>query len=159
MLALQNNMSKRAEIGDIVEIATPKGYAYAQYTHKHPTYGALIRVLKGIFKEKPENLLNLKTGEYQFITFFPLGAAVNRGVVNIVGNLPLPEKSKVFPVFKAGTSDLNGKVEVWWLWDGEKEWKVGKLKKEQQDLPLRGVINDTLLIERICNGWSHRDVA
>jgi hypothetical protein len=152
-------MSKRVKIGDIVEITTPKGYAYAQYTHKHSTYGALIRVLKGIFKEKPENLLDLISEGYQFITFFPLGAADNRGIVHIVGNLPLPEKSRDFPVFKAGTPNSNGKVEIWWLWDGEKEWKVGELKEEQKDFPPRGVINDTLLVERISNGWSHRDAA
>ena len=152
-------MSKRVKIGDIVEIDTPKGYAYAQFTHKHPQYGALIQVVKGIYKKKPDNISELLSNELQFITFFPLGAAVNKEIVNIVGNLPLPEKSKRFPLFRAGTPTKNGKVEIWWLWDGVEEWKVGELSEEQKNLPLRGIINDTLLIERICNEWSHRDAA
>ena len=152
-------MSKRIKIGDIVEIITPKGFAYAQYTHKHPMYGALIRIIKGIYKEKPENLLDLLSNKFQFTTFFPLGVAVNQKLVTIVGNFPLPDKAKDFPVFKAGVQNKNGVVETWWLWDGEKEWKIGDLTDEQKDYPLRGVINDTLLIERICNKWSHRDAA
>ena len=36
----------RLKIGDIVEIETSKGNVYAQYTHKHKQYGALLRVFK-----------------------------------------------------------------------------------------------------------------
>ena len=46
------------------------------------------------------------------------------------------------------------KVKVWWLWDGEKEWRVGEITAEQRGLPIRGVWNDTLLIERIESGWT-----
>ena len=36
--------------GDVIEIATDKGLAYAQYTHEEPRfYGSLIRVLPGVF--------------------------------------------------------------------------------------------------------------
>jgi YD repeat-containing protein len=37
---------------------------------------------------------------------------------------------------------------------GEKEWKVGDITAEQRKLPLRGIWNDTLLVERIEAGWS-----
>ena len=36
----------RLKIGDIVEIKTGKGLVYAQYTHKHQQYGALLRVFR-----------------------------------------------------------------------------------------------------------------
>jgi hypothetical protein len=40
-------MSKRPKIGDIVEIPLPEnGTGYAQYTHKHNQYGALLRVFQ-----------------------------------------------------------------------------------------------------------------
>jgi len=46
-------MPRRVKIGDIIEIPTSKGLAYAQYTHNHkqrPHFGALIRVLDGLFE-------------------------------------------------------------------------------------------------------------
>ncbi|WP_176536262.1 hypothetical protein [Rhizobium sp. L9] len=43
---------------------------------------------------------------------------------------------------------------MWWLWDGEKEWRIGQLSAEQHQLSIRGVWNDTLLVERIEFGWT-----
>ena len=40
----------KATIGDVIEIVTSKGLAYAQLTHRHtapPRYDALIRVFSG----------------------------------------------------------------------------------------------------------------
>jgi len=45
------------------------------------------------------------------------------------------------------------KVDVWWLWDGQEEWKVGDLTAEQRRLSIRGVWNDTLLRDRLESGW------
>ena len=90
---------------------------------------------------------------HQFTTFFPLGEAVNREIVSIAGNLPVQEKFKTFPTFRAGVPNQSGLVEVWWLWDGENEERIRKLSPDQMKYPIRGVINATLLIERICSGW------
>jgi hypothetical protein len=46
-----------------------------------------------------------------------------------------------------------GQVTVWWLWDGSREWRVGSLAADQKKLPVRGIWNDTLLVERIESGW------
>ena len=150
-------MSRRPRIGDIIEIPLPTGNAYAQFTHKHPQYGALIRVLKSIYPEIPAKLGELLIDEPLFITFFPLGAAINRNVVKVVSNVDVPDHSKQFPIFKAGVPNAQGKVETWWLWDGENETRVDSLSEEQKDYPVRGVINDTLLVERISSQWRHRD--
>jgi len=45
----------------------------------------------------------------------------------------------------------------WWLWDGEKEWKIGELQPGMNALPPRAIINDTLLVERIVSAWRHED--
>ena len=145
-------MSKRPKIGDIVEIPLPdSGTGYAQYTHKHKQYGALLRVLD--VREKVDDIAELSNVPLQFTTFFPLGAAVNREIVRIVGNLQIKDELKKFPVFRAGVPNQSGVVETWWLWDGENEERIGKLTREQMEFPIRGVINDSLLIERICSGW------
>ena len=49
------NMPNRVQIGDIIEIPTTKGLAYAQYTHQHPTHGGLIRVFDVLFENRPGN--------------------------------------------------------------------------------------------------------
>jgi len=145
------------KIGSIVEIATQKGLAYAQYTHKHNQYGALLRVYSGFHETRPNHiaLSSILESAPIFLCFFPLSAAVNRGIVSIVDNTSLPLKSLEFPIFRAGVVDPStGKVATWWLWDGEKEWRVGELTNDQRKLPIRGVWNDTLLIERIESEWT-----
>lgn len=149
---------KRPKIGDIIEIPTRSGFAYAQFTHKHNLYGALLRVYNTIYQTKQaldaiQSVVSVR--EPDFSVFFPLGAAVHRGIVSIVGNAPIPEKHKPFPLFRDGIANPETKkVEIWWLWDGEKEWPVGEISDEQRRLPIRGVWNDTLLVERIESGWT-----
>jgi hypothetical protein len=147
-------MAKRVKIGDIVEVETARGMAYIQMTHKVEKWGALIRVIHGLFESRPENLQRLSESESDFVTFFPLQVAINRNIFEIVGHGPVPAQAQIFPLFRdAGFIDRSGKVHDWWLWDGEKAWRVRKLSVEQRYLPIREVINDTLLIERIEEGW------
>jgi hypothetical protein len=106
---------KRPRFGDVIEIATPKGLAYAHYTHKHdrpPKFGALIRVLPGFHKIRPSTFASLVRTAPQFMTFFPLGAACNRGLVQIVANEPIPEHAAGFPTFRSGSRDKAGHVLV-----------------------------------------------
>jgi hypothetical protein len=145
----------KAKTGSVFELSTPRGLAYAQCTHLHARYGHLIRVLPGFFEQRPNGFELLARRPTVFVTFFPLGAAVSRQVVTVVGNEPVPKEAQEFPIFRAGVPDpATGKVGVWWLWDGEKEWRAGTLSDEQRRLPIRGVWNDTLLIERIVAGWT-----
>ena len=146
---------KKLLLGDIVEIATPDGMAYAQLVNSHEQYGSLLRVLRGVHDDRPSDLNRLVAGQTQFVAFFPLLAAIKAGIVHVVGNEQVPEAFNAFPVFRAGVADpTTGKVATWWLWDGDKEWKVGALNEEQKRLPIRGVWNDTLLVERIVSGWT-----
>ena len=145
----------KLKIGDIIEIEVAKGLAYAQYTHKHRQYGALLRVFGGLYDVRPNNFAALVKSKPTFMCFFPLNVAVDQGIVSIVDNVALPTEAKAFPVFRAGVTDPSThKVGVWWLWDGEKEWRVGDLTAEQRKLSIRGVWNDTLLVERIEAGWT-----
>jgi hypothetical protein len=94
-----------------------------------------------------------------FTTFFPLGIACSRGIVHVVASERVPEHSASFPIFRSFHRDRTGKrVGPWFLWDGEREWRVETLSDHQiRDYPPRGVWNDTLLIERILAGWRHED--
>ena len=112
-------MAKKVHIGDIVEIPTANGTAYAQLSHIHPTYGALLRVLPGCFESRPIDFNAIVHKHELFFVFFPLQAAVNRRIFYIVGKSPLPDFAKPFPLFRAGAiHPKTGRVEDWWLWDG-----------------------------------------
>jgi hypothetical protein len=147
-------MTKNPIIGDIVEIPTSKGFAYAQFTHKQDQYGALLRVLDGTFDTRPKVFDEIVDKKHRFVTFFPLSAAIRRKIFFIVGHADVPLEAKEFPTFRAGAVGKNRKVATWWLWDGNKEWMIGDLTPKLSHLPIREIVNDTALIHRIESGYT-----
>ncbi|MCB1068641.1 MAG: hypothetical protein KDK56_10715 [Simkania sp.] len=150
----------KKEIGDVIEIPTSKGLAYVQYTHEHNSpsiFGSLIRVLQGFYKVRPseEELYELVKKPHRFQTFCPVHYGVNVGDWERVGNFPVPDFAKEFPIFKGTNSSpmKDPKDAIWFLWDGEKSWKIGKLSlEEQMKYPEKGVYNDTGLVHAIETG-------
>lgn len=97
---------RRIRIGDIVEIATPKGFAYAQYTHEHPQYGSLIRVLPGLHAERRPDLSRLAQGRHLWVVFFPVRVGVRRGMIELAAHADVPPEAAAFSLFKvAGLDD------------------------------------------------------
>jgi len=87
--------------------------------------------------------------------FFPLNAAISRGIVRVVSKEAIPDWATRIPIMrKAGRRDKSGKVLNWSLWDGERQWRVGSLTAEQKGFSIVQIWNDTLLTERIAEGWS-----
>jgi hypothetical protein len=150
----------RPRIGDVIEIPTPEGLGYAHYTHKHdqpPRWGALLRVLPGLYEKRPASFAVLVEQTPQFSIFFPLGAACNRRLVRIVANEVVAPRNRAFPIFRNAHRDRSGKrVPPWFLWDGSKEWRVKELTAEQiREYPPLAVCNDTALVWRITTRWTH----
>jgi len=145
----------KPQIGAIIEIPTRKGLAYAQYTHQHDQFGGLLRIFDEILQTRPTEFSTLIKGLVRFSTFFPLRAAVRRGIFKVVAHADVAPHNRSFPLFRAGNADPRTKrVAVWWLWDGEKAWRVGELTSEQRSLPIKSVWNDTMLVKRIEEGWT-----
>ena len=145
----------RVKIGDIIEIPTSKGLAYAHYTHQHPTHGGLIRVFDQLFESRPTDLKGLINQPVRFSTFFPLRIAVSRNMFKVVGHEDIALPNQTFPIFRGANEGPKAtKVSVWWLWDGEKEWRYeGPLTPEFYKLPIDGVWNAEYLVHRIEEGW------
>ena len=144
---------KRPKIGDVVRITTSAGAAFAQYTHKDSEFGALVRVIgPATDGSDPAAIAARPT---QFLAFFPLGAACNRGIAEVVGTAPVPEDLVEFPRFREPLRIFPERRERcnWRLWDGREEWIVPELSPEQRAYPLREIINDTLLVDRVLAGW------
>jgi len=151
----------KPKIGDIIEIPTSMGLAYAIYTHEHeqpPKFGALLRVFDRLYPSRPDSLENVISDRVRFSTFFPLTAAIRQGIFEVVGNVSVPIELLEFPIFRDGIADpKTKKVKVWWLWDGEKETRVGNLTQEQRFYPIRAIWNDTMLVHRIESNWRPED--
>ena len=159
---MMNSKRFRKKIGDVFEVSTSKGLAYFQYTHEHtkpPKWGSLIRVLEGFYDKRlsQEELIDLVKKPHRFQTFCFLQQGFKEGKIIHVGNFLVPEFAQKFPIFK-GSNALPGKdplEKVWWLWDGEKEWKVGKLSlEEQKKYPLHGICDVSALTVNIETGKS-----
>lgn len=146
-------MPKRPRIGSVIEIQTARGLAYAQVTHFHrepPRWGWLIRAFSGFHKTRPEHFDHVALGKVQFSTFYPVGMAVNDGLIEIVGHAPITPEHARFPIFKNGIENrTTGKIEVWWLWDGKREWRVNALSEIEQGYPRLELITGDLLRKRL----------
>jgi hypothetical protein len=148
----------RPRIVDVIEIETPRGFAYAQYTHEHrepPRYGSLLRVLPGLLAERPESFQQLVLQEERFLVFFPLGAATKRRIVRIVANESIPEAKRPFPIFRSRLVS-DGLEGPWYIWDGKKS-RLARRRDRWTPRAVLAVWNDTFLIERITEDWSPED--
>lgn len=116
----------RTKVGDIYEIPLASGMnAYAQYACTDKKYGALIRVFNLLAKETPSLDAILASGlKFPPVITIPR-VAVNAGRWRIIGNRKV--KDFVFPAFRAGNADSNGRVSVWWLYDGKTDTRVDQL--------------------------------
>lgn len=149
-----------ARVGDVIAFATSRGYALAQYTHRDKLYGCLLRVLAGFSESLPTDAAVAATEPTAFHTFFPLNAALKRGLVTRVGTAAVPESEQRFPLMRRrGQVAPGGKVLDWWLWNGAEQRQVPRLEPAERDLSIAEVVNDTLLIERLEAGWRPRDVS
>lgn len=87
--------------GDVVEISTPEGLAYVQVTHTHVAYPEVVRILPGIYKDRPA-LAVLSSAKTRSVVMMPLGGALQHGKIEgaRIGTAEIPAPDKKFPTFK-----------------------------------------------------------
>lgn len=140
-------MAKKVKLGDVLQILTSQGVAYAQVTHKHPEFGYLIRVFSGFYDAQPEDFSAVVNSSVQFSTFFVVQSAVNQGLLSVVANVPVPEGLQAFPTFRSRNGGPGGSI---WLWSGSEAVRLERdLSLEEQKCSTRGIISAPLLVERI----------
>lgn len=149
---------KVPRIGDIVELQTKKGFAYAQYSHEHeeqPRYGSVLRVLPGFFSDTPADLPRLVSQAELFSVLVPLKASLRESALKVVGSVPVPEMSRPFPTFRSGVSDPpDSAVKVWFLWNGGNRERIGELGRGQRSLSILEIVTPALLAKRLEEGWT-----
>lgn len=140
---------KRIRVGDIFEINTPKGKAYLHYIYKDETVGELIRVLPGLYSERPASFDNLATSKERYMVFFPLSAANKRKLVEQVSQYPADNFGK--PKYMRTEHIVRGEFLGWHIINTE-TWErqlVKTLTSEQKELSPWEIWNDTLLVENL----------
>lgn len=109
--------SKRARIGDIVEIRTPSGLGYVQYTHEvNLGHGELVRVLPGLYDSRPSDFAALAGQKEVYFIFYIMNYALRAGWSEVVSNQPIPQWAKDSPMMRhAAAHDDFGRVIRWRL--------------------------------------------
>lgn len=144
-------MAKRVKLGDVLQVLTSEGLAYAQVTHKHVDFGFLIRVFPGFNKEAPQDFAAVVADEPQFSTFFPVQAAVTKGLISVVANVPIVPALASFPMFRMCGGGPGGSL---WLWDGLTETMLKRpFTAEEMHYPDRCIISAPMLVQRIEQGY------
>jgi len=141
-------------IGDIVEIETPKGNAFLHCILLESINCELVRVLTGLYQERPTDLESIARQEEQFMIFFPLKAAVRLKIVEKVGHVSAAGFS--LPKYMREIHIVRGAFLGWHIIDTEttKRQLVENLTSEQRKLSSWSIWNDTLLRDRLAAGWS-----
>lgn len=145
---------KRIKVGDIFEINTPKGKAYLHYIYKDQKIGDLIRILPGLYSERPISFDKLASSKEKFMVFFPLSAANKQKIVEHVSHYPANNFEK--PKFMRNDHIIRGQFIGWHIINTE-TWErqlVKTLTPEQKKLSPWEVWNDTILIENLIDDWS-----
>jgi len=151
---------RRALIGSILEVPTKKGLAYAQITHRYtapPVWGPLVRVFKGFLEARPKDLAPLAFDEVHFSTFLHVAHAARLGYLEILDRLPIAQANAKFPIFKSTfLEEPSGETSnVWWLWNGEQEWRVESLTEFERNYPNKEIPSPDVFVSRIGNGWTN----
>ena len=143
----------RVKIGDIFELKTSKGKAYLHYIFNDETNGDLVRVLSGLYSDQPEDIESLASEGEDFFVFFPLLSAYRKKIVENVGHYT---SDYTRPEYMRATHYIRGEFLGWHIiktdtWQRE---LVKELNDKQKKLSPWGIWNDTLLVERLEEGWT-----
>lgn len=143
------------KIGDVFEIRTSNGKAFLQFAANDERIGQLIRVFcetPGDAEFNPDFVFAQKE---KFVVFFALRAAVRKHIVEKVGNYWL-DSDLYPPKYMRSKHRVRGESLGWHIvnthtWERE---FVKELSDEEKKLSPWGIWNDTLLVERLNEGWS-----
>ena len=146
----------RARPGDVLEVSTPRGLAYIQYTYLmgDPWHLETIRVLPGFFTTRPANFSNLVNDPKAYFAFYPVRAAVSQGAVEIVAHhLVRPEQAFPAVYRRAGAMSREGRVLAWRICEGTQETLVRELSEEQRYLPIFSIFLHDSLVSALTKEW------
>lgn len=86
---------RRPKLGDLYSVKVPNGYKIIQWAYRIEKYGDFIRVFDGLHASVPENLSDIAAGPHSYITSLHVSKASRIGLLDWLGNFPVPEQYPV----------------------------------------------------------------
>lgn len=155
---------KKARIGDIAEMVTPAGLAYAQYSHDGCDMGHLVRVLPGLHSVRPDDFANLAGQKELYFVFYPLEYALRGGQTQIVSNEPVPEWAVPVPLMRQpGLRNANVIVTNWRIIPATASFTVELMRKtppiwelspELQRMSICMLVGHPAMVRKLAQGWT-----
>jgi len=156
--------AKKVHIGDIVEISTPAGLGYVQYTHDGDTEGELVRVLPGLYADRPSDLATLSRQKELYFVFYIMDYAVRAGLTTVVSNQPVPDWAQEPPMMRHPASfPALGRVTRWRIISAASRLTVDELLRtpvvteltpEQTRLSVREIWPHAAMVKQLARGWT-----
>lgn len=78
------------ELGDVFEVETPKGLGYVQVTHVYEDMGHIVRIIPGLFAERPADLVPVVERLAIGKGIADVADFIRRGTFTPVGGFPVP---------------------------------------------------------------------
>jgi hypothetical protein len=158
------NTAKKASIGDIVEISTSAGLAYVQYTHDGGTNGELVRVLPGLYENRPSDLASLARQKELYFVFYIMNYALRTALAEVVCRQPVPEWAKAYPMMRhAAAFDDFRRVTRWRIISSASRLTpqelirtplLAQLTPEQNKLSIREIWPHAAMVRKLARGWT-----
>jgi len=156
---------QKPRIGDVVEIRTPAGLRYVQYTHDGGTSGQLVRVLPGLFANRPEAFSDLAQQREQYFVFYTLDYALRADDgAEVVSNQPIPDWARPYPMMRhSAATDETGRTIRWRIISAASRLTPEELQRapiltdlttEQEGMSIRETWPHRVLARELARGWT-----
>lgn len=165
MSATKKNNSKKARIGDIVEIKTPAGLGYVQFTHEiNPKLGELVRVLPGLYERRPRDFVELAQQKESYFVFYFMNYSLRAGWAEVVSNQAVPQWANTPPIMRhAAAFDDFRRVVRWRFISAASKLTpeeligaplVAELTPQQEKLSIHQIWPHKAMIRELSRGWT-----
>ncbi len=164
MRVSKKTVAQKASIGDIVEIRTPAGLGYVQYTHAAGTDGELVRVLPGLYTKRPSDFAALARQKELYFVFYIMNHALRAGQAEVVSNQSVPEWAKVHPMMRhAAAFDDFRRVIRWRIISAASRLTLEELQRtpllaeltpEQKKLSIHEIWPHAAMVKELARGWT-----
>jgi hypothetical protein len=144
-------MSRKVTPGLAFHLVCDRGFAVGLHTYRDPQMGPLVWLADRFWDDEPTVDDASRIDRWKWCVFFPLGAALRRGLVTALGHIPVPPEIAGFPVMRAGSS-----AQGWYVVRGPgRTWPLEATTDAR--LPPRIVVNDVRLKEMLVSNWTPED--
>jgi hypothetical protein len=128
------------------------GFAVGLMTHHRPKIGHLVWIAQPMFDDAPTVDDVAKIDQWRWPVFFPLGAALHRGIVTKIGDIAIPPTLQSWPLMRGGNRQMG-----WRLVNLAEPESLPLTTATDPTLPIYSIVNDTRLKEMIVSGWRPED--